>query len=345
MSEKKIATIKDVARLANTSTATVSYVLNEVPSRYVSADLRKRVLDAAAELHYIRSTMASGLKGKKRGIIAALVPQFTNIFFNRFLLGVEQVAHRNNYIISVCNTFDDSVYEKQVLYNAIGHHVDGFILVPTEGSYSNYEIVRNFQVPYVVAERPLHQSHNYDFVAMDNYDAGYTATKHLINCGHRRIGLMTWRTNVTTLQGRPEGYYAALKEAGLEISPNLLYAGDFSEEAGARLTRQMLKDNPDITAIVYDYHVQALGGYKALKECGVRIPEDISVVIVGDPEWEFIADPPLTCIQLPAFQVGQRSAELLFDKILATGQDTPHTPVSETIKGTLLQGKSVKTLL
>ena len=345
MAEKKIATIKDVARLAGTSAATVSYVLNNVPERYVSDQLRKRVMDAAEELHYIKSTIASGLKGKKRGIITVLIPQFTNIFFNRFLLGVEHIAHENNYIISVCNTFDNAAYEKQVLANTLGHHVDGFILVPTEGSYTNYEVVRNFQVPYIVAERPLHQSHNYDFVAMDNYDAGYTATKYLVDHGHRRIGLVTWRTNVTTLQGRPEGYHAAMKEAGIEVPENFLYAGDFSEEAGAVLTHRMLEENPSLTAVVYDYHVQALGGYKALKERGVRIPEDLSVVIVGDPEWESVADPPITCIQLPAFQVGERSAQLLFDKIFAKQEKSDASPVCETIPGQLLEAKSVKTLL
>lgn len=129
--EGQYATLKDVAERAGTTAATVSYILNGSTKRYVSEDMRRRVEAAAKELNYVKSSAASSLKGKKRKIIAVLVPQFANQMFTELVLGVERVADRYGYILSICNTFDDPQRELEIIRRMQAQRVDGYIITPS----------------------------------------------------------------------------------------------------------------------------------------------------------------------------------------------------------------------
>ena len=134
-------TLKDVAKRAGTTAATVSYVLNGTGKRYISEEMRQRVEQAASELGYVKSSAASSLKGKKRKIIAVLVPQFSNQFFTELVLGVEEIADRYGYILSICNTFDDPEREKEIINRTQSQRVDGYIITPSqEGEKSTWPI-------------------------------------------------------------------------------------------------------------------------------------------------------------------------------------------------------------
>lgn len=337
--QQKCVTLKDVAELAHTSTATVSYVINGGTGRYVSEELRQRVVSAAKELNYVKSALASGLKGKRRGVIAVTVPQFENIFFTRLVLAVEKIATEQGFLVTVSNTYDDPSLEKKVIESLIQQRVDGIILIPTNQSEASFENIRRAGIPVVIAERPLFDG-DYDYVRMDNFEAAYLLTRSLLDHGHRDIGFVTWEAAASSLQDRLKGYQAALQEKGIPFHPEYVYQGEYHLEEGKRMTKELLEQHPELTAIVYGQHAHAQGGLMAIREQGIRIPEDLSVAVLGDPDWIDLYEPALTHVTLPAREVGAESARILFKYIISDGNYSSAERI--LISGSFAEGNSIK---
>jgi DNA-binding LacI/PurR family transcriptional regulator len=337
--KKKYATLNDVAKLADTSIATVSYILNDSNKRYVSVELKERVLQAAKELNYMKSAIASSLKGKGRGIIAVVVPQFDNPFFTRIIIAIEEVAHRYGFFISISTTVDDIEKEREIIKKMIEQRVDGIIISPTIHGTENTDHLRSLGMPYVILERPLVGVDEYDFVGSDNWDGGYTAAKHLIDQGHTHIGFIGWDTFIN-VQERRLGYVAAMEKHGLRVEPDWIQLGELSSEWGYKLMQHFLDTN--VTAIVFGHHILAEGGIQLLRERGVRIPEDMSTVVIGAPNWTQLTVPKITCIRQPEQRIGEIAVEVLLANVLNTDENRP--PHQEKILCELLLGESVKKL-
>ncbi|MCR8633427.1 LacI family DNA-binding transcriptional regulator [Paenibacillus radicis (ex Xue et al. 2023)] len=337
--KKKYATLNDVAKLAETSIATVSYILNDSNKRYVSEDLKERVLQAAKELNYMKSAVASSLKGKERGILAVLVPQFDNPFFTRIIIAIEEAAHRHGYFISISTTVDDMDKERQIIQKMIEQRVDGLIISPSIGGTENTDHLRSLGIPYVILERPLIGVEHYDFVGSDNWNSGYSAVKHLVSQGHTRIGFIGWDTFIN-VQERKLGYTAAMHECGLQLESEWIQLGDLSSPEGYRLTEPFLNSN--VTAIVFGHHIMAEGGIQLLREKGVRIPEDFSVVIIGTPSWTQLNVPKFTCISQSEQQIGEVAMKALMRSILDESETEQWH--QEKIACELMLGESVKKL-
>ncbi len=341
MPNRRYVTLKDVAERANTSVATASYVLNGGKGRYVTDELRRSVESAARELNYVRSALASGLKGRQRGVIAVTVPQFSNVFFTRLVLSVEEVALEHGYLVTVNNTFDDPERETKVVESLIQQRVDGVILIPSKQSERNYENLQRMGITTVVAERPVLDA-VYDYVLVDNFEAAYSLTNHLLERGHTEIAFFTWDAENVSLRERQSGYRAALQEHGIPYRPEYVREIAFTIENGRRVTEEFLQKRSKCTALIYGYHIFAEGGIPVLQRAGVRIPEDLSVAVIGDPDWLPLCDPALTHVTLPSAEVGTEAARMLFDRIL----DSDNYPSVRRvlIPGTLVEGNSVKKL-
>ena len=150
--DKRLApavTIKDVAKLAGTSIATVSYVFSE-RERPLRPELREKVLQAAAELGYVKNAAASSLKGKRRGILAVLVAQFANTFFTRMCVDIESIAREQGYVVTLCNSDEDPAQERLILERLIAQRIDGCILCPALAREENAALLRQYQIPYVI---------------------------------------------------------------------------------------------------------------------------------------------------------------------------------------------------
>lgn len=336
---ERYTTLKDVARLAGTTAATVSYVLNEKQGRYISQEMRERVLKAVEETGYVKNSAASGLRGKKRGIIAVLVPQFSNRFFTRIVLAIEAEAEKQGYILSICDTFDDPKRELDIINRMAQHRVDGYILIPTAKGMANTAQLRQLDIPYVVVDRPLEGVEHYNYVTTNNYQCGQTATEHLIRKGHRKMAFVNWNSNIPDLERRRIAFQETAAEAGIPEDKLVVVGGDFSAEAGYELTRQIIENHRDVTAIFYGFNVQARGGVNCLVEHGMIPGRDISVILIGSPEWASVGQNHFVHVDQHELEQGELAAKLLLGDINETKKRAQRQEIQ--LRGTLCEGTSV----
>ena len=328
-------TIKDVAKKAGTSIATVSYVFSNV-ERYLRPELRERVLQAAAEIGYVKNAAASSLKGKRRGILAVVVAQFGNTFFTRMCVEIVSIARQEGYVVTLCNSEEDLQQERIILERLVAQRIDGCILCPAFSRSDNLELLRKHNVPFVVLERSLEQaSPEYSFVGHDNFQSGYLATKTLLAAGHRKVAFLGWDAPIPNVRERVDGYCRAMQQYGLPDSDRCVLLDELSMDAGRRMAEKL--DTEVITAVVLGHHESAKGVLLYLQEKGVSWPERVSVVLIGTPEWTEMLRPSLTCVKRPEREMGQAAALAL----LARMNESQQGMQSRIISCTLQQGESI----
>ena len=332
----KNATIKDVAKKAGTSIATVSYVFSN-EERYLRPELRERVLSAAAELGYVKNAAASSLKGKRRGILAVLVAQFGNTFFTQMCVDVESIARREGYVVTLCNSDEDPRQERIILERLVAQRIDGCILCPALSRDENASFLAKHQVPYVILERSLgseYPAHN--FVGHDNFQSGYLATVHLLEAGHRHIAFSGWDSPIPNVRERVGGYRAALREYGVPEEDELVLLDELSQDAGERMAAKLVTSS--VSAVVLGQHDTAKGTLLYFQDHSISWPTDFSLVLIGTPEWAGMLRPRLTCIQRPGQQMGRAAASLLLEAI----RNPEHKPAQQLFPCKLLEGESVR---
>lgn len=309
------ATIRDVAKLAGASLSTVSYVLNDTADKFVSEELRARVLKAAKELNYRPNQIARRLRGKTGRILAVLVPQFDNIYFNRVIIGAQKVADERGYILCIYSTYDNEERETEFIQNILCQQVDGILLCPANNSTAAVDLIRDAKIPFSVIDREI-EGTDFDFVAIDNYQAAYQATEYLIKKGHTRIAFCGWETDVDAVVKRKEGFLAAVKDYGL-CDEIVVWECEREQEQDA-IYRE------GIERVVSEFKSSALFlGQNQIAEGIIRAMNhdapvnwlDLSVVVFGDPPWATITKPAYTCIAQPDVKMGELATELLITRI------------------------------
>jgi LacI family transcriptional regulator len=331
----KAVTIRDVAVRAGTSIATVSYVFSNA-ERYIRPELRERVQAAAAEIGYVKNAAASSIKGKRRGILAIVVAQFGNSFFTRMCVEIVSIARQEGYVVTLCNSDEDPGQEHIILERLVAQRIDGCILCPALSLEANTQLLRRHRIPYVILERSFPDSsmaHN--FVGHDNFQSGYLATLHLLEAGHRRIAFSGWDSPIPNVRERVDGYQAALREYGVSADHELVLTDELCADAGRRMGARLMASG--VSAAVLGHHETAKGALLHFQDNGVRWPEDISLVMIGTPEWAGVLRPPLTCIERPEHEMAVASADLLLSSIKAPDQP----PISQLFRCSVKEGKSV----
>lgn len=336
--KKSYATLKDVAKRADTTAATVSYILNESKGRYVSEEMRRKVLAAAAELNYIKCSGASTLRGKKRKMIAVLVPQFENQFFTRIVVAIEEVFDRHGYILSICNTFDNADREREILTRMQQQRVDGYVLAPTREGPANTEQLRKMGIPLVAVDRPLEGLEDFFWVTTSNYRCGFVAAEHLFRKGHGRVAFVGWNSGIPDLIEREKAFFDAARDYGVDRESLIVSDGNISPEDGYRMTESVLEAHPDLTAILYAYNIQAKGGVRCLRDRRVDIPGKVSVVIIGSPEWASAGKNDFTHVDQGDHELGRKAAELLLEIINGDGKVPPRHIIQDC---SLVEGDTV----
>jgi LacI family transcriptional regulator len=312
-SAERPATIKDVAAHAGVSVATVSAVINR--NKYVSPGLVQRVQESIAALGYERNSLAQGLKMHTSQTIGLIISDITNPFFTSVVRGVEDVANARGYSLILGNTDEDVKKEMSYMHLLESKRADGLIVSFTLG---NHEYLRSWpaqRLPLVSIDR-LPPELSIDAVLIDNVAGARKAVEHLIALGHERIGIVTGLTGITTTEERLIGYQRALKAHGIPFDPALIAEGNSRVDGGERAALQLLtQEAVRPTALFVASGLMVIGALQAIDRVGLRCPEDIALVCFDDFEWAAVMYPRLTTVCQPTYEIGQKAAELLFERL------------------------------
>jgi LacI family transcriptional regulator len=318
-----VSTLNDVARLAGVSTMTVSRVING--SGYTSPESRARVNRAIAELGYMPNVLARQLRSSRTKTLALVLTDIANPFFTTIARGVEDAARAQGYAVMFCNT-DESVDEElEYVRVLIQRRVDGVLLVPATDSSGSIELLRKHELPVVVLDRRV-RSGGVDEVRGDSEAGAYLAVRHLIDLGHRRIAVLAGPEAVSTSADRVGGYKRALAEAGMDAASQQVLFGEYTEASGYAMTGQILAASEMPTAIFAGNNFIAFGAIQRLRESGMEIPEDMSIVVFDDLPQGWIL-PFLTVISQPAYEIGKQAAELMLERLASDEPIAPRTIV------------------
>ncbi len=283
----------DVARLAKTSTAVVSYVVNDGP-RNVSAELRTRVLAAMDSLGYYPNAIARSLAATESRTVGMIVPNINNSYFAELALAVEEAALGRDRLLFLGNSNETEEREQEYIRTFIEQRVDGIIVVGV-ALQSSIERATNSGVPVVVVDRALANS-DARTVSIDHRTAAYTATAHLLEHGHREIACLTGPANQLVAEDRRQGWADALREADIDPDAQLIARSSFSLEGGAAAFDE-IEDLPRALFVASDE--QARGVIAAASRRSLAVPSDLAIVSVdGTREGEF-SNPALTTVRQP----------------------------------------------
>lgn len=269
------ASIKDVAREAGVSIATVSRVLNNVD--VVNDDTKKRVQDAIKKLSYRPNIVARSLKTQRTKTIGILVPDISNQFYPEVVRGAEDVANIYDYNIILCNSDSDIEKEKEYIRVLREKMVDGMLYMSSHLDLEILDLIDELELKTVLVETKA-PGEKHPSVTIDNRKAAYDATKYLIEKGNKKIayiGMKKDRKNAVAK--RYEGYEKALEDSGIELDLGLLYYGDLKAPAGYKGVNVIL-ENSEIDAVFCASDEIAMGVINALRDKGLRCPEDVDVI-------------------------------------------------------------------
>jgi len=310
-----MATIREVAERAGVSTMTVSRVINN--SGYISQEARARVEAAVVELGYVPNALARSLRFKRTQTLGLVLSDITNPFFTTIARGVEDVASRGGFNVIFCNTDESEDKQAEYLTVLVQKQVDGVLLVPARSCEGPVAYLRSRGVPVVVLDRRVPECET-DDVRGDSEQGAADLTRLLLELGHRRIAILSGPPDVSTAADRVAGYQAALAAAGVASDPALIFHGRLRQEGGYQMTGQALALTPRPTAIFAANNFIAIGAYRALRDAGLAVPEDMALVAFDDLPPALVLEPFLTVAAQPAYEMGQRATELLLARLAGT---------------------------
>lgn len=304
-------TIRDIARLANVSTATVSAVINQKGT--VSQKLERRVLNAMEALDYHPDQVARSLKVRRTYTIGMVIADVANPFFVKVLQGVEDEARKNRYSVIFCNSNEDPEVESLHLDTLFARRVDGVLLSPT-GALAAEERLMKKRFPLVFFDRRP-DGFSGPAVVTDSFGASREAAAHLIALGHKRISIITGRLDQSTGVERLEGFRQGAKEGGVPLPAEYVKLGDFKLDSGYRRGLELMGLPQPPTAIFVCNNQMTLGLLQALAQLRIPCPQRVSVLGFDDFEWSTSFTPRLTMIAQPATEMGRKATEILIRTI------------------------------
>src|SRR5258708_4050150 len=322
--------MKQIAKMANVSLGTVSHVLNG--SARVREPLRRRVLEAVESLGYQPSQLARGLRRDKTNMIGMIIPDVTNPFFPAVVRGAEDLAFANGYRLILCNTDNDHSKELVHLNELRTFLPAGLIVIPSNFSdlTAQAERYRRAGAGVVCVDR-LPRNWNGDSVTADNEQGAYNATRCLLQLGHKKLATITGPLHLTNAKDRLNGFKRAIREAKLHLAPEYIQETTFDKRGGYSKTTVLLRLIPRPTAIFAGNDMIALGTLLAIREAGLRCPEEISIMGFDDLDLAETTNPSLSSVAQPGYQLGTTAAQILLDR-----RDGDTSPAKHIVLETLL---------
>ncbi len=322
---ERASSLVEVARRAKVSISTVSRTINQTGK--ISAETQEHVRQVMRELGYKPNRVARRLRaGGKCHLLGLIIPNIQNPFFADLARGVEDVAYRNSFAVLLCNYDEDANKERFYLDVMQQESVDGVILPPVnERDPAVLRLVRS-GMPVVCVDRALTEV-AVDKVEIDNRRGAVEAVSHLLQRGHRRIGVISGPADSSTGRARLAGCREALEDAGLSLPLELIRYGDYKQESGRLLTLDLLARCEPPTALFVANNLMTIGAIEAIHARQLRLPTDVALVGFDDLPLAAVFNPPLTVVRQPAYEVGRSAAELLFLRL----EDPLRPPASITL--------------
>ncbi|MCK9331322.1 MAG: LacI family transcriptional regulator, partial [Candidatus Cloacimonetes bacterium] len=302
-------TIKDVAKRAGVSTATVSFVING--TKNVAPETKAKVKAAISELNFRMNHFASNIRVRKSGSVAFLVPDMSNQFFIEIAVVIEKELRQAKYNLILANTDESLETERFQVDNLLNHSIDGLILSPSVIDESNLFDLIPSDLPLVFFDRVPKYPGKADCVASDNISGAREAVEYLISLGHRKIAMISGTNAMTASTEREEGYIEALVANGIEIDRSLIFNGDNKKESTGFSAMKNICKIPGVTAVFMINNPLALGALRYLNENGRKVPEDFSFISFDDFQWMNIVNPSISAVKQNTELLGKKLAEIL----------------------------------
>ncbi|OXA98134.1 LacI family transcriptional regulator [Flavobacterium oncorhynchi] len=336
---KKKITIKDIAKAANVSVTTVSFVLNDKGEKMgISKEVIKKVFKVSEEMKFKLNMIASSLRTGKTRSIGLIVEDISNQFFSDLARVIEREAIDLNYRVFYCSTGGNDERAVELVNSLLQANVDGFIITPTENMKSTIDRLVELQCPVVLVDRYFEEQ-DVSHVVLDNFEGAETATHYLLKKGFRKIAFVTNSSQLIQMNLRKQGYTKALKEVGLYDESKILdLEYHISEEERIEKISEFLDKRSDIDAVLFGANYLLLAGLQSLSKLGLRIPVDKAVISFDDHDSFRLHSPSITVLSQPIEEMGKKTIKLLM-KQMSDGSN--YKVVKEKKKGSLTIRESV----
>ncbi|PAV31256.1 LacI family transcriptional regulator [Virgibacillus profundi] len=319
---KKHPTIYDIAKKADTSTATVSRVLSN--SDYpVRSELREKIKKVAKEVNYIPNMIGRQLKTNNSMTIGVIIPSITNPFYSSIVLGIEDIARSRGYHVFLCNSHRSPQLEEEYLKTLFEKQVKGLIVSSISPDKNLLGALVQKDLNIVAFDQTI-EGLNSSQIHFDYRKGGYMATEYLIKKGHRKIALISSPLTRPSRISVYKGYLNALENYNIEIDKSLIqiasreyeeFERSYEFRNGIELTRNLLKCSELPTAVFVCNDMTAFGVMNELNKQGINVPEQISVMGFDNIEFSEMITPPLTTVQQPDYEMGKLACNLLLDQL------------------------------
>jgi LacI family transcriptional regulator len=328
--KKRGVTIMDVARASGVSYATVSRVLSGY--EFVKESTYNRVMESVERLGYVANLQARSLAGGHSRIIGLLVPNLDNSYVATIMSGVDQALVRADYELMLYTTHRRAGKESLYVKTIANGLTEGLLLIAPMVQATYLEALREQNFPYVLIDQ-ADNTENSSVVESTNWQGAYEATRYLVQLGHTRIAFITGAAAVRSAGDRLQGYRAAFADCNIPLKAELIVEGDFQQHSGYDATKRLLETvKPRPTAIFASNDLMAFGAMDAIREFGLRIPEDISIVGFDDIPQASLVFPKLTTVRQPLDQMGRVAVRMLLEQI----EDRSHPPQRVTLQTELI---------
>jgi LacI family transcriptional regulator len=332
----------DLARELGVSMTTISRALSDHYS--IGPSMKQKVLKLAKKYNYQPNRMASALRKGKSKLLGVVVPYIEGRFFPSVVHGIETAASRAGYNVIICQSNEDVAQERRNLDTLLSAQVAGVLvsLSRTTRGFQHFEKLRSRGLPLVFFDRIM-EGNNVNAVVLDDQEGGYVSTRHLLEQGCRRIAHLAGPQHMSIYKNRRQGYFDALREAGLPEDESLVIYSDMTQAQGMEGIRQLLAlpNPPDAVFAAGDYC--ALGAMIEARRQGLRIPADLAIAGFSNEAFTVVTEPTITSIDQRCEEMGQAAVRLLLEVIEAQGQ--PFAPRQVALRPKLLVRDSSTLLL
>lgn len=298
--------IREVAKLAGVSPATVSRVINGTAK--VSAEKRAKVLQAISSTDFVPNEVARSLFRKSARLIGLIIPSIKNPFFTQVASIIEHLAHENGYRVFLCDVGNDIEKEQAALQTLVSMNADGIIIASTNEAIQEYAAM--CQIPVVAIDSLFSSKRINAYVYCDYYQGGRMATEHMIDCGCEHIVCIKGPQRIFSAKARYKGYQDVCRER--DITERTVTC-DYDFNAGLAMTEELLQTYPDVDGIIACNDVVALSTYKILHRKNISVPDQVQLIGFDDIDWSSLFSPELTTISQPIQKMAEKAVELIID--------------------------------